>query len=311
MRRLSLLGLLTLALIHSSSSVMAQIPCFVGTPCVDNNDCRQAITSVDPPMPPCLDCVCNLGSNECTTIPTPVGTKCDLDNNACTMDHCDGSGQCVQRDPPYALDCIPCDADGNECTIDKCDGQGNCLPTGLLAEAGAACDLDDRDCTLDTCDAEGNCLAGPRAPDGHPCGNVCTYRCHESDGSCRPDDNLGTPPYHCPEGDPCEGKDCATTKEETCQLIQYDDPFLELDFTFTCLCIGQYIECCDNADCPNAGGNPCIKCIKPPNEPEEVGGNCECAVGDACLLPGGSCQPDVPGQCQGPTPDQCACEATL
>jgi len=44
---------------------------------------------------------------------------------------------------------------------------------------------------------------------------------------------------------------------------------------------------------PGGSANVCLKCVEPFDEPEEVGGNCLCAVGDPCTIPGGT---GAPGQ---------------
>ena len=229
----------------------------------------------------------------------PESVKCDTDNSICTMEHCDGFGTCKAMNPPNALDCVPCVDPTDPCKQGTCDGNGNCVAT--LVEDGTPCEADGNECTLEECQ-NGTCQPQlpPWAPLSTPCGNVCLEHCNGGGLCVR---NPAVP--QCPVGQPCEGKNCATTKHEKCEILAFED----IEYWTFCLCRGGLIECCDDADCPAAAGNPCIKCIKPIDEPEEVGGNCECAVGDPCSIPGGLCQPEVPGQCKEPTPDQCICEA--
>jgi len=298
MRVFCSLGLLVTALLLVVLPAGAQpTPCPTGMPCTYDIQCQV------PGMPPCLDCLCvhlaGPGSpGMCDVRPLPESTKCDLDGTICTVEHCDGAGQCKKL--ANALDCIPCDTDLNDCTIEQCDGKGVCVPKGV-AQPGTACRPGLNECLTGVCDSmpPPACIQTGFQPLSTPCQNVCTDHC-DGAGNC-----VWMGPIPCPVGRPCDTKDCATTKHEKCELIEHMDP---TGFWSFCQCRGVFIECCDNWDCPGAAGNPCIKCIKPDGEPEEVGGNCECAVGDSCLIPGAVCQPNVPGICAEPTPEQCVCE---
>ena len=81
----------------------------------------------------------------------PLSTSCDTDQNACTIQHCNGGGACVVNatvsvpppeqcqsffcDPNDGLikpdifqpESTPCSTDNNECTIQHCNGQGGCV----------------------------------------------------------------------------------------------------------------------------------------------------------------------------------------
>jgi hypothetical protein len=52
-----------------------------------------------------------------------AGAPCDLDNNVCTDDQCNGSGACA------AVGVLDCE-DGNICTQDSCDPDMGCVSTG-------------------------------------------------------------------------------------------------------------------------------------------------------------------------------------
>jgi hypothetical protein len=296
MRLLSSLGLLAVVLLLFAPSVTAQCP--IGLPCIYDIECQV------PGMPPCQDCVCVAffpgGPGMCDVRPLPESTKCDTDNTICTVEHCDGVGNCIFLQ--NALDCIPCDTDLNDCTVEKCDGKGACVAKGN-AQPGTACRPGLNECLTGICSdiLPPTCIQTGAQPAGFACGNACTEAC-DGNGNC-----LWTGPIPCPVGLPCDTKDCATTKHETCTLIEREDPMGYWSF---CQCRGVLIECCDNADCPVGGpANPCMKCVKSEEEPEEVGGNCECAVGDSCWIQGGACEPDVQGQCAQITPNICDCLA--
>jgi len=296
MRTFSSLGILAVVLLLFAPSVTAQCP--IGLPCVYDVECQV------PGMPSCQDCVCvgfvPGGPGLCDVRPLPESTKCDTDGTICTMEHCDGAGNCVFLQ--NALDCIPCDTDNNDCTIEECDGQGACVAKGYL-NPGATCRPGTNECLTGVCSAAipPTCTQTGNMGLSWPCGNVCTDHC-DGNGNC-----VWMGPIPCPVGMSCDTKDCATTKHESCTLIEQED----IDgFWSFCQCRGVLIECCDDDDCPVGGPpNACMKCVKPFDEPEEVGGNCECAVDDPCLIPGGMCQPDTPGLCKEPAPDQCVCEA--
>ncbi len=62
----------------------------------------------------------------------------------------------------------PCEGDANPCTVEQCDGAGECRESGPAAP-GTACE-DDLTCTLDQCDGAGNCVHEPVAPEECPSG---------------------------------------------------------------------------------------------------------------------------------------------
>jgi len=117
----------------------------------------------------------------------PNTTPCDLDQNACTTDRCDGAGSCVFVE--NAASGTSCD-DGLFCNgTDTCDGNGICEHSGDPCIGGAECNQ--------TCnEAQDNCFD----PAGTPCsedGLVCTADTCDGAGSCA---HTGLPPAQCPKG---------------------------------------------------------------------------------------------------------------
>jgi hypothetical protein len=214
MRTFYSLGLLAVVLLLFAPSVTAQCP--IGMPCIYDIECQV------PGMPPCQDCLCVAfvpgGPGMCDVRPLPESTKCDTDDTICTVEHCDGAGQCVFVQ--NALDCIPCDTDSNDCTVEKCDGQGNCVAKGSL-NAGDSCRPGTNECLKGICSdtIPPTCLQTGFQPLSTPCRNVCTDHC-DGAGNC-----VWMGPIPCPVGTPCDAKDCATTKHETCTLIEEEDPW--------------------------------------------------------------------------------------
>ena len=106
-----------------------------------------------------------------------LSTPCQADNDFCTIDHCNGQGNCVKlndtsvpppeqcksffcdpadgkiKSTPFQLS-TPCEADGNLCTIDHCNGQGSCVQKSTV------------DCSF----LNGECQEGLCNPQNGACG---------------------------------------------------------------------------------------------------------------------------------------------
>jgi len=162
--------------------------------------------------PPCeAGEVCQPSTGQCLALPdAPPSTPCEADGNLCTLDHCNGSGECVfmanktcqSADPPCEGGevCIPatglcdhlpdapmgtsCELDGNLCTIDACNGTGQCVYLTNVVCAGAVppCEAGQ------TCNpGTGQCDDLPDAPEGTACeqdSNLCTLEHCDGHGSC-------------------------------------------------------------------------------------------------------------------------------
>ncbi len=155
-----------------------QLGCQAGTP-----------VSCAPAVPPCeAGEQCNPSTGECEPLPDPPNTTpCDLDQNVCTTDRCDGAGSCVFVE--NAASGTSCD-DGLFCNgTDTCDGNGICEHSGDPCIGGAECNQ--------TCnEAQDNCFD----PAGTPCsedGLVCTADACNGSGTCA---HTALPPAQCPKG---------------------------------------------------------------------------------------------------------------
>src|SRR5207245_882320 len=107
---------------------------------------------------------CNSTTGACSSPPTPAGTACGDNSNACVGALlCDGSGACVQGSPPTV-------DKSNPCMIGTCDPA-----TGVHyapAPAGTTCGDNSNMCAgAFTCDANATCKQGSPPPidDGNPC----------------------------------------------------------------------------------------------------------------------------------------------
>ena len=154
-----------------------------------------------------------------------AGTECDLDENPCTLDACDDSGQCVEtnktedcsteqaQQPCWTWTCnpkggcvvavfvedLPCD-DGNACTEnDTCQNLDfkTCLGTPIPIDDGNTCTLDQcKDGTITHENIEGK----PCETNGQS--GIC------EGGSCTPSGSC-TPP--CPADTSCVNGECKPT----------------------------------------------------------------------------------------------------
>jgi hypothetical protein len=96
---------------------------------------------------PCTIDLCD-PEEGCLHLLAPAGTFCDEDGLRCTRDVCDAAGACTH--PPLTCD------DGNACTVDGCDPVTICGDTGNVHTPR---DCNDHDaCTTDTCDPATGCV---------------------------------------------------------------------------------------------------------------------------------------------------------
>jgi len=162
--------------------------------------------------PPCEGGeLCNSGTGLCDEQEdADVTTFCESDGDLCTVEHCDGTGQCVFLDdvicqaasPPCeggqtcnstTGDCdlnadaavgTACEREGNLCTIDRCNGAGVCVASSTVVCPGSAGECDaGTHCDPDT----GSCVNDPDPPVDTPCDtddDLCTIEECDGNGSC-------------------------------------------------------------------------------------------------------------------------------
>lgn len=88
-----------------------------------------------------------------------AGAACTPDTNACTLDECDGAGQCDHPPDPSASG-MPCGDDFNVCTDNVCDAAGQCTHPAN----SSPCD-DRTPCTSPDACAGGTCVGGAAVPE--------------------------------------------------------------------------------------------------------------------------------------------------
>ncbi len=95
--------------------------CVVGSgECTTDDDCNYLDDE-------CADGVCNLGTHLCEQTFEPDTTVCRASAGVCDLaETCTGSSADCPADAMAPLS-TPCEADVDFCTVDHCDGQGNCV----------------------------------------------------------------------------------------------------------------------------------------------------------------------------------------
>jgi len=202
-----------------------------------------------PPNPPCEGGeVCNPSTGLCVPQPDAVlSTPCEANGNLCTIDHCDGQGQCVHlsdvvcqpADPPCEAGevcnpgtglCVPnpdaplstpCEADADPCTRQHCDGNGNCVLEKEVC--GACCDGTTGNCVNDLFEVD--CRGDQRAwYQGSLCSEIPPPGCVQHRGACC---NAALPGGVCTDG--VLPGDCVNVlpadqltwfKAETCAVVE-------------------------------------------------------------------------------------------
>jgi len=136
----------------------------------------------------CVLGVCDENQDKCVAQGKPAGTDCEREGNGCTIDKCDGNGNCVF----FAN--VDCSGYGDECNPAICQPRGwgsyECVRDPL--PDGRPCSDDGNPCTSDTCQ-QGVCThtklahcqtCGNNANEPCPCGgqhafdagdNTCGY----------------------------------------------------------------------------------------------------------------------------------------
>ena len=201
------------------------LSCFTAATCKSGR-CEPALGSAKPcpdSSDPCVDrWSCDSATGTCSIpIFAPTGSPCDLDDDVCSLDRCDGDGACVASG---ALDTCAQQSQNNPCWTYTCVKKTGCTRTSFVL--GASCD-DLNPCTLsDTCkllpSGQEGCLGTPfDIDDKNPCtddaclagavthtpidGIVCTTPLDLCDGVglCQAGLCNTSPVVQCDDHDPC------------------------------------------------------------------------------------------------------------
>jgi cysteine-rich repeat protein len=89
---------------------------------------------------PCTDGACDAAG---TCVLTNNTAPCD-DFNACTLGDTCAAGSCVPGSPGPAG--VECELDGDLCSLESCDGGGNCLATGECSDCCEGCVAEPAEC---------------------------------------------------------------------------------------------------------------------------------------------------------------------
>lgn len=244
----------------------------------------------------------------CQDLIVAGGVECRASGGDCDVaESCDGASKICPVDEFEPLG-TSCADDGNECTIDVCDGNGNCSNTPVADQT--ACNSDGIECTADVCVA-GTCQH-PAVADGTFCGSAPTDLCDAQDsclaGACQ--DNVEPSGVECrsPAGE-CDAAETCDGVTKVCPLNVFQpvgtactDDGIECsndvcDGAGTCAhppvaagvaCTPDANECTqDVCDGIGACGHPPVAdgfaCGAAPTQP--------CDASDTCLA--GSCQDNI------------------
>ncbi|MCO4764238.1 MAG: hypothetical protein KC502_22185 [Myxococcales bacterium] len=160
--------------------------------------------------------------------PLQKGVVCKTDGKACTIDQCDGKGQCT-HDALVAETCL---------IKDVCETKGKKTSGGCLVCApsqsktawspvakGTGCDVDKFTCTSDTCDGKGICAHAPQH-------TKCDDKLGCTRDACAPTSAFANGATgcenvdHCPYGHSCDktAKACLTPKPVVLVTESATDP---------------------------------------------------------------------------------------
>ncbi len=157
----------------SDDGAVCELGCFTEAAC-ESGECTPVEGSqIQCPSPsePCLAAwQCDPQSGQCTVpIFGPEGTDCDSDQDVCTLEKCDGAGECVDTGE---VNTCAAEQANNLCWTWTCNKKAGCLQTLFLE--GGNCE-DNNGCTIgDTCVktelGQEACVGTPvDTEDGNPC----------------------------------------------------------------------------------------------------------------------------------------------
>ncbi|MDP6944279.1 MAG: hypothetical protein QF464_09025, partial [Myxococcota bacterium] len=257
---------------------------------------------------------CDPDSGDCTIpIFEANGTACDLDEDICTFDQCDGAGACISSGETE--DCAADNAN-NPCWTYTCAKKAGCVATVFVE--GASCE-DNNPCTYsDTCRVAGGqeLCAGEPLPidDANPCtddacvegvvthtpidGIVCDVgdACFSA-GLCANGVCESSPSVDCDDGDPCtvdacapETGECTTAPSDDGTLCDDEDPCTLNDVCAGGVCGGEIqATCCGDGICDQSELCACLAdCAGEPCDDEDAE-----TLDDLCQ-PTGECQGTAP-----------------
>jgi len=156
----------------------------------------------------CVDAACDYKITKYQWIDTgkiknkELSTPCEADGNKCTIDHCNGSGQCVKKEN------VDCSGLNNQCQEGVCNpSDGQCYPDYSKYPWSTSCEADSSKCTNDHCDGTGSCVFKDNVP-VPPAQECKSFYCDPTDGKIKEDYTdfpLSTP---CTSNDVCKINHC-------------------------------------------------------------------------------------------------------
>jgi len=219
-----------------------------GSPCTRNGQCKtgrcvgpvgnkqcscsRRFRACVQPAAPCMQATCDVDTKLCVTTNKDAGTSCPNDDNPCTNDICDGSGQCTHPNKTNGIDC----GGGKTCQNGECTSGMQCAP----CSGDKVCNASTGFCTCPAakpvqCEFNSTrCSADPNT-DSDRCGLNC-YDCEVSFAAG----------YHCCNGQCVNG--CGPNSNGSCQ----QDP-----------CGASCQPCTNGQVCCNKGDGAVSQCVDP------------------------------------------------
>ena len=283
-----------------------EAPCFESASCQAGSCVADESSAILCPEPeaPCIDALgCDPATGACTLSDyAPAATPCNLDENLCTLEACDGAGTCI--DLETNADCSDENLD-NPCWTWTCTPKTGCVQTSFLE--GNSCDDNNPCSSNDTCTLnefnQETCIGTPiPIDDGNPCtddacvdgvishapidGAVCESEC--GPGLCEASECVSSEPCGCVSDAECSELDNACKGYAYCDIESGKcliDPSTaivcpEVDFPCAVAYCDSVLETC--AMGPVAEGTPCDDATACIEEGGCVGQLCQGGVTPNC-----------------------------
>ncbi|MBM4345958.1 MAG: hypothetical protein FJ100_21500 [Deltaproteobacteria bacterium] len=287
--------------------------CTNASACTGASDCNDGNA--------CTTDTCDKAKGACSF--TPNADPCDLDGSSCTGDKC-SFGKCVAG--PVIKVCN----DNDPCTSNNCDKSGNCVyppaPDGEYCGIGMACKAgvcakstscaqnsncnDNNPCTSDTC-AKGQCVFAP-VPDGEQGGcavgqmcvaGKCSFGC-SANAECNDNDSCTVDECKnglcsnvansaCDDKNPCtkdtcdKSTGCSSAPMPILSVCDDSNPCTVNDRCWGSGCYGTFKDCTDDSFCTE---ETCDSKTGKCSEPKLISGMM-CSIGKWCTSDTDPCQP--------------------
>ena len=214
---LGLGGILITAVREEAAAALLNggVPCTSGSQCKTGKclsngrcSCSRGQPTCKQPANRCKKATCEFSTGRCITTNRARGATCQDDDNLCTRDICDGSGNCIHPKKPDGTACGSgvCQGGACVCGATTCASGQVCCPD---KRCGRRCCANGRACNVTCCGPDGNnycCDASRPVCICGGCWQAGSTQCDDPKHCCGPKQKCcGAPPYDhcCAEGWEC------------------------------------------------------------------------------------------------------------